>query len=79
MAIQAYILLKIRPVSVEELKSEIDSIPEIKSCALVTGEIDAILEVEVDDTQKLFEVARKLRDIPYVMETRTSIVISKCK
>ncbi len=79
MTIQAYILLKIRPVSVEELKKELNEIPEIKSCALVTGEIDAILEVEVEDTQRLFEVARKLRDIPYVMETRTSIIISVCK
>jgi len=79
MTIQAYILLKIRPVSVEELRRELEKIPEIKSCALVTGEIDAILEVEVEDTQKLFEVARKLRDIPHVMETRTSIIISVCK
>ncbi|MGQ4891231.1 MAG: Lrp/AsnC family transcriptional regulator [Candidatus Njordarchaeia archaeon] len=79
MAIQAYILLKIRPVSVEELRNELSKIPEIKSCSLVTGEIDAILEVEVEDTQRLFEVARKLRDIPYVMETRTSIIISQCK
>ena len=45
----------------------------------VTGEVDAILFIEVEDTQELFEVAKKLRDIPFVLDTRTSIVISKCK
>ncbi|MCD6491380.1 MAG: Lrp/AsnC family transcriptional regulator [Candidatus Njordarchaeia archaeon] len=79
MPITAYVLLKLRPAPIEQLKKEIDKIQQIKDCSIVTGEVDAILFIEVEDTQELFEVAKKLRDIPFVLDTRTSIVISKCK
>jgi len=78
MPINAYVLLKLRPIPVDELARELQKYPSIKSCSIVTGEIDAILYVEVTDTKELFELVKSLRDLPFVLETRTSIIISKC-
>ncbi len=78
MPIMAYILLKLRPIPVDELARELKRYESIKSCAIVTGEIDAILYVEVKDTKELFDLVKNLRDLPFVLETRTSIIISKC-
>ena len=78
MSISAYVLLKLRPIPVDELSRELKKYPTIKSCAIVTGEIDAILYVEVEDTKELFELVKSLRDLPFVLETRTSIIISRC-
>lgn len=78
MPINAYILLKLRPIPVDELSRELEKYPAIKTCAIVTGEIDAILYVEVNDTKELFELVKNIRDLPFVLETRTSIIISKC-
>jgi len=80
MPVHAYILLKMRPISIEEFKEKVKKIEKaiVKSCSLVTGEIDAILEVEAENTKDLFDFAKLLRDIPEVVETRTSIIISNC-
>ena len=78
LPIAAYVLLKLKPIPVEELEKTMKNFKEIKSCAFVTGEIDVILYVETADAHELFELVRKLRNLPFVIETRTSIIISKC-
>ncbi len=78
MPINAYVLLKLRPIPVNELSDALKKYPAIKSCSIVTGEIDAILYVEVEDTKELFELVKDIRDLPFILETRTSIIISQC-
>ncbi len=78
MPIAAYILLKLKPIPIEELEKNMQKFKEIKSCSVVTGEIDVILYAETTDAHELFELVRKLRDLPFVIETRTSIIISRC-
>jgi len=78
LPVNAYILLKLKPIPIEELEKAMQKFKEVKSCAVVTGEIDVILYVETADAHELFELVKKLRDLPFVIETRTSIIISTC-
>ncbi len=79
MPLRAYIFLKVRPVPVEDLRRELEKIPEIVEGFVVTGEVDVVLSVSVGDTNELFQLVKKLRALPFVLDTKTSIAISVVK
>jgi len=79
MPLRAYIFLKVRPAPVEDLRRELGQIEEIIEGYVVTGEVDVVLSVETADTNELFQLVRKLRALPFVLDTKTSIAISIIK
>jgi len=79
MPIEAYILVKLRAAPLENITERFKKFEEIVECSMVTGEIDIIIKAVVKETKDLFELVKKIRDVPEVLSTMTSIVISKCK
>ncbi|MCR8433717.1 MAG: Lrp/AsnC ligand binding domain-containing protein [Crenarchaeota archaeon] len=79
MPLRAFVFLKVRPAPVEDLRRELKKFPEIIEGYVVTGEIDVILSVETVDTNELFQLVKKIRALPFVLDTKTSIAISAIK
>jgi len=79
MPLRAYIFLKVRPAPVDDLRRELGKFPEIIEGHVVTGEVDVVLSVETADTNELFQLVKKLRTLPFVLDTKTSIAISVIK
>lgn len=75
--VKAYILAKIYPVPFEELFRQLSRFPEIKSAAVVTGDIDLIIACECEDTTALFRLVKALRELPFVISTKTSLILSE--
>lgn len=79
MPLKAYIFLKVRPIPIDDLRQELEKISEIQEGYVVTGEFDIVLSVITEDTNELFQLVKKLRSLPFVLETKTSIAISTIK
>ena len=79
MPLKAYIFLKVRPIPIDDLRQELEKIEEITEGYVVTGEFDIVLSVTTEDTNELFQLVKKLRALPFVLETKTSIAISTIK
>lgn len=79
MPLRAFVFLKVRPAPVEDLRRELKKFPEIIEGYVVTGEVDVILSIEAADTNELFQLVKKIRALPFVLDTKTSIAISSVK
>lgn len=53
--------------------------PEVIECHVVTGSSDFLLKVCVDSTRSLQELLQKLKSVPGVSTTKTSVVMSTAK
>lgn len=53
--------------------------PEVIECHVVTGSSDFLLKVIVDSTRALQELLQKLKSVPGVSTTKTSVVMSTAK
>lgn len=72
----AFVLIKTRPRSSEQVLKETKSIPEVTESYMVTGIYDIITKVNVEDLKKLGEVvAEKLHSLDGVSSTITCIVV----
>jgi DNA-binding Lrp family transcriptional regulator len=58
-----------------ELIDELRSIPSIEECHSVAGELCFILKVRLTDTVKLLALCDRIRQIPGVDKTETTIVL----
>ena len=58
-----------------ELVSALRDIPSIEECHSVAGELSMILKVRVSSTPALLELSERLRQIPGVEQTETTIVL----
>jgi DNA-binding Lrp family transcriptional regulator len=63
-------------MSAAEVRSAIETNPEVISAFTVAGEASAILHVHAADTQHLEETLERLRDTPGVRRTQTQVVLS---
>jgi DNA-binding Lrp family transcriptional regulator len=62
-----------RPCS--ELLEALQAIPSIEECHSVAGELSMILKVRVATTPALLELSERLRQIPGIEQTETTIVL----
>ena len=62
-----------RPCS--ELLEALQAIPSIEECHSVAGELSMILKVRVANTPALLELSERLRQIPGIEQTETTIVL----
>jgi Lrp/AsnC family transcriptional regulator, leucine-responsive regulatory protein len=58
-----------------ELVDALGAIPAIEECHSVAGELSMILKVRVASTPALLELSERLREIPGVEQTETTIVL----
>jgi DNA-binding Lrp family transcriptional regulator len=58
-----------------ELVAALGAIPAIEECHSVAGELSMILKVRVASTPALLELSERLREIPGVEQTQTTIVL----
>lgn len=58
-----------------ELVESLRAIPAIEECHSVAGELSMLLKVRVADTASLLTLAERLRKIPGVEQTSTTIVL----
>lgn len=77
MTVKAFLLLKLRSSPATEIKRSFKEFGEIKSISIVTGETDAIVQVEVESIEKLFELVKSVRKLDVVLDSQTSIVIQE--
>lgn len=77
--VRVFMFLKVRPVEINELREAINKIPEIVEGHAVTGEMDAVLVLEINDYTNLANIVKKIRALPFVLDTQTSVVISPIK
>jgi DNA-binding Lrp family transcriptional regulator len=58
-----------------ELVASVRAIPAIEECHSVAGELSMLLKVRVADTASLLMLTERLRKIPGVEQTHTTIVL----
>ncbi|PHQ60913.1 MAG: AsnC family transcriptional regulator [Robiginitomaculum sp.] len=51
-------------------------IQEVKFCYVVSGTLDLILELEAETHDRIREIWRQLSDLPGIIDTRTSFVLT---
>lgn len=75
--VKGFLLLKLRSSPASKLRKAFEEFDKIKSLSIVTGETDAIAQVEVKDVKELFSLVKSLRKKDVVLESKTSIVIQE--
>jgi DNA-binding Lrp family transcriptional regulator len=81
-SISAWVMIDMADISSDKDNSDelaakrIKEMPEVEECYLLTGNIDIIAKVNVSDTDSLNEfVTKKLRTIPGIKRTTTSVIL----
>jgi DNA-binding Lrp family transcriptional regulator len=59
-----------------EVRSAVDSHPEVVAAYTVAGEASAMLHVRAEDTAHLEAALERIRDAPGVVRTQTQVVLS---
>ena len=75
--VQALVMLSVEQQRSRELIGQLESYPEIRSCLTISGEFDLCLIVEPDRLEDLDVILDEIAEIPGVVRTRSSIVLTK--
>jgi DNA-binding Lrp family transcriptional regulator len=71
----AYVTMRVEQAAWHELRDRLAAIPEVEHYALVGGDYDVILLVRARDNEDLRRVVlEELTSIPFVRDTKTSLV-----
>lgn len=60
-----------------DVTATIRQIPEVKSCHIVSGDLDLILRIEAGSQERIQEIWRTLADSPSILDINTSFSLSK--
>jgi len=63
-------------VPFERMRRDLDGMPEVVAASTVSGGADAMLRVVAGDARHLERVVSRLRDLPYVQQTNTVLLLS---
>ncbi|MCW2508117.1 MAG: hypothetical protein JWR28_1165 [Modestobacter sp.] len=63
-------------VPFERMRRDLDAMPEVVSASTVSGGADAMLRVVASDASHLERVVSRLRDLTYVQQTNTVLLLS---
>jgi hypothetical protein len=58
------------------MRQDLDAMPEVVSASTVSGGADAMLRVVAADARHLERVISRLRDLTYVQQTNTVLLLS---
>lgn len=75
MAIRAFLFLKYEKNALRGVLPKIQDLHAIKQYAILTGDYDAIVEVEVESTEELYNLVTSMDAIPDIFEINTSVVM----
>jgi DNA-binding Lrp family transcriptional regulator len=76
--ITAFSFLKISKGHLNDVVESIKDIPQLRKLYVLTGDYDALIELEVDDPQELFDIwVQKLDQIEGITETNTHIAMKR--
>lgn len=76
MTVYAYVLLRCRMGKLGNIISEVQKIENVKAAYPVTGRFDAVVEVEVDDLKKLYDlIIERIQAIEGVERTETLLSV----
>ena len=59
-----------------DVTSALKKIPEVKTCFVLSGRFDLIVQVEVDTSERLKEICSEIWKLPGVQDTRTYFALS---
>ncbi len=65
-------------VDADELVARLGAVPEIEDCWAVAGDEAFVAKVRVADLDDLDRTLRVLRQVPGIVRTRTTVVLSTC-
>ena len=75
-----FVLINTAPAHEHEVYTKLSKVPEIVEVHPLFGEFDLIVEIEVEDFEKLGEiVVKKIRSIKGVIETKTLTGVQSLK
>jgi len=75
-----FVLISAAPAHEHEVYTKLSKVPEIIEVHPLFGEFDLIVEIEVEDFEKLGEiVVEKIRSIKGVMDTKTLTGVQSLK
>ena len=80
MKVKAYIMMKLKSGSEDEVCKELLSFQEVESAATIYGEYDAVAKVRAEDMKNLDGfILDKLRGVPGIILTATMIIAKEYK
>ncbi|MGB0901759.1 Lrp/AsnC family transcriptional regulator [Halocynthiibacter sp.] len=59
-----------------DVTSALKKIPEVKTCFVLSGRFDLIVQVEVESAERLKQICAEIWDLPGVQDTRTYFALS---
>ncbi|OKL43147.1 Lrp/AsnC family transcriptional regulator [Pseudovibrio exalbescens] len=75
--VQAVVMLSVAQQQSKTLVKQLESYPEIRVCYTISGEFDLFLIVEPSRLEELDDILDEIAEIPGVLRSRSSIVLSK--
>jgi DNA-binding Lrp family transcriptional regulator len=63
--------------SPERIQAALTPLPEVAAAYTVTGDADAVVHLQVQDTPHLERTIERIRDEPFVDKTRSVVVLSR--
>jgi len=80
MTVKALIFCKVHHKEMTKVLNSFKEIPEIKKVFSLTGDYDILAEIEVDNTEELYEsFANKIDLIDGIIKTNTHIIMKEFK
>lgn len=74
----AFVMMHTEQVSWQQMRDALLAIPEVKHIALVAGDFDVLVLIRAKDNADLRRVVlTELQPIPYVRDTKTSIIFEE--
>jgi len=76
MTIKAAIFIKVNHSAMAKVIEEFNKIPEIKKVFALTGDYDILAEIEVENTDELYNVfSKKIDTIEGIINTNTHVIM----
>ncbi len=75
--VSAYLFVRLKRTPALDLIGVLQDVPEVRGCASLTGDIDLLLEIAADTTERVNAVRDRVAAHPAVADVTTSIVLNR--
>ena len=73
----AYLLLNVDGKMLDRVAKDLERIPQVKRCSVISGDLDIILEVQAQDMPHLYAIRNQVEVIRGVTKVTTGLVMSE--